>query len=524
MKKKMNKVKKKLMSKMLMMKKKKVWENGTRDKPSCSSTDIRLDDIKKLAQPESDIKEEEPEGVFTKILKVNKDQTLPVQEGDILVKTGRSALDCTQCLWPKSADGKVIVPYTLSTVYNDWHRIMFKTAMEEFESLTCIRFTPRAAEKNYISITSGDGCVSYLGRVGGGQLLSLNVAGCIYRGIIQHELNHALGFFHEHMRSDRDSYVTIMFQYISPGFESNFFKVNTNNLGLEYDYSSVMHYDRYSFSNTSGQATIVPKPNPNVQIGQRDGLNVLDVSKINRLYQCNVCANLFNQQSGNLTSANYPSAYPNNANCLFLIRTPSNRVSLTFVAFDVQSTPNCASDYIMIYDGPTKSYPAIINRTCGSGVIPPIIASTNQLLIEFSTDSSVTGTGFKALYSTAPCGGTYYAPQGNINSPNYPNVYGNNLRCNYTITAPVGSRIVLTISEFSMESGNLCMYDHIEITDGRTNYGRFCGERSIPVITSDTNSLSAKTASLAKMHPTEHVHPGDLLAGTGQIAGDTVKK
>ncbi|XP_077113604.1 embryonic protein UVS.2-like isoform X1 [Ranitomeya variabilis] len=451
--------------------------------------DIRLDEIKKLAQPESDIKEEEPEGVFSKILKVNKDKTLPVQEGDILVKTGRNAITCTQCLWPKSADGTVIVPYTLATVYNDWQRFMFKTAMEEYESLTCVRFTPRAAESNYINITSGNGCASNLGRVGGGQWLALDVAGCMYRGIIQHELNHALGFYHEHMRSDRDSYVTIMFQYISPGDLPNFNKANTNNLGVEYDYSSVMHYERDAFSNTSGQATIVPKPDPNVPIGQRDGLSVLDVSKINRLYQCNVCGNLFNQQSGNLTSANYPSAYPNNASCVFLIRTPSNQVSLTFVAFDVQSTPNCASDYIMIYDGPTKRYPAIINRTCGSGAVPPVIASTNQLLVEFSSDSSVAGTGFKALYSTVPCGGTYYAPQGNITSPNYPNNYGNNLSCNYTITAPVGRRIVLTISEFNMEYGYFCMYDHIQIQDGKDTYGPFCGLRSIPVITSHTNSL-----------------------------------
>ncbi|XP_073422721.1 embryonic protein UVS.2-like [Dendrobates tinctorius] len=416
-------------------------------------------------------------------------KTLPVLEGDILVKAGRSAIACTRCLWPKSADGTVIVPYTLSTDYNDWHRNMFKTAMEEYESLTCLRFTPRVAENDYINIVSADGCSSYVGRVGGGQWLTLSIYGCIYKGTIQHELNHAMGFYHEHMRSDRDSYVTIMFQYISPDAIPNFIKANTNNLGLEYDYSSVMHYDRYSFSNTSRQATIVPKPDPNVPIGQRDGLSVLDVSKINRLYQCNVCGNLLNQRSGNLTSANYPSAYPNNANCVFLIRTPSDQVSLNFVAFDVQSSPNCASDYIMIYDGPTKRYPAIINRTCGSGAVPPVIASTNQLLVEFSSDSSITGMGFKALYSTVQCGGTYYAAQRNITSPNYPNNYGGNLRCNYTITAPVGRRIVLTITEFQMEPHTYCMYDNIQIQDVKTRYGPYCGERSIPVITSDANSL-----------------------------------
>ncbi|XP_073423355.1 embryonic protein UVS.2-like [Dendrobates tinctorius] len=451
--------------------------------------DIVIDGKKKLAKPVSDIKEEEPEGVFSKILKANKNKTLPVIEGDILVKAGRSAITCTRCLWPKSADGTVIVPYNLSTDYNDWHRNMFKTAMEEYESLTCLRFTPRVAENNYINIVSADGCSSVVGRVGGGQWLGLSIHGCMFREVIQHELNHALGFVHEHMRSDRDSYVTIMFQYISPAALPNFYKANTNNLGLEYDYSSVMHYERYTFSNTSGQATIVPKPDPNVPIGQANGLSVLDVSKINRLYQCNVCGNLLNQRSGNLTSANYPSAYPNNANCVFLIRTPSGQVSLNFVAFDVQSSPNCESDYIMIYDGPTKRYPAMINRTCGSGDILPVIASTNHLLVEFSSDSSITGMGFKALYSTVQCGGAYYAAQRNITSPNYPNNYGGNLRCNYTITAPVGRRIVLNITEFQMEPHTYCMYDNIQIHNGETRYGPYCGERKIPVITSDANSL-----------------------------------
>ncbi|XP_075699574.1 embryonic protein UVS.2-like [Rhinoderma darwinii] len=249
---------------------------------------------------------------------------MAVKEGDILIPTGRSAIKCKGCLWPKSSDGTVIVPYTLSSKYSNWHRNLFNTSMQEFEKLTCVRFVPRTAEKDFLNIGSSGGCTGYVGRVGGSQYVGLAIDGCMYKEIIQHELNHALGFYHEHTRSDRDDYVTIMYENISPDETENFDRQDTNNLGLAYDYGSVMHYDKYAFTINPGQPTIVPKPDPNVPIGHGDGLSVLDVAKINRLYQCNVCTNLFNNNTGSLTSANYRSAYHNKANCVWLIRKQSN--------------------------------------------------------------------------------------------------------------------------------------------------------------------------------------------------------
>ncbi|XP_056402263.1 embryonic protein UVS.2-like isoform X2 [Hyla sarda] len=362
--------------------------------------------------------------------------------------------------------------------------------MQDYETLTCVRFVPRTTEKDFLNIKSSKGCVAYVGRIGGGQMVGLDSAGCMFRGIIQHELNHALGFYHEHTRSDRDDYVTIMYQYIPPAKLEFFKKLDTNNLGLAYDYGSVMHVGKNVFSNTPGKLTIVPKPDPNVTIGQRDGLSPLDVAKINRLYQCDVCANLLNNKNGSLTSANYPSAYPNNVNCVWLIRTPSQQVTLNFEAFDVQSSPDCMSDYIKIYDGPTKNYPLLLDRTCGTGLIPPIIASTRQLLVEFSSDSSVTGVGFKALYGSVKCGGTFYIPKGTFQSPGYPNAYGPNLRCIFTITAPVDKKISVTISGFQTESGTYCTHDYLSMADGTSRWGPFCGDRTIPVIKSETNSLT----------------------------------
>lgn len=60
-------------------------------------------------------------------------------------------------------------------------------------------------------------CWSYFGKIGGRQQLSLLKNGCMYKGLIQHELNHALGFLHEQTRSDRDNYVKINLEYVAKG-------------------------------------------------------------------------------------------------------------------------------------------------------------------------------------------------------------------------------------------------------------------------------------------------------------------
>ncbi|XP_075699576.1 embryonic protein UVS.2-like [Rhinoderma darwinii] len=435
--------------------------------------------------------EEEDPGTFGRILEANKGNSIlimAVKEGDILIQIGRSAIKCRECLWPKSSDGTVIVPYTLSSDYSDWQRNLIKTSMGEFETLTCVRFVPRTAENDFLNIASSGGCSSSVGREGGDQFVGVDINGCMYRGIIQHELDHGLGFYHEHKRSDRDEYVTIMYENISPDDTGNFNKADTNNLGLPYDYGSVMHYNKYALTINPGEPTIVPKPDPNVPIGQRDGLSVLDVAKINRLYKCKVCANLLNNNNGSLTSANYPSAYPNNANCVWLIRTPSEQVALKFMAFDVESSPNCISDYIKIYDGPTKKSPLLLDRTCGSELIPPIIASTSQLLLEFSSDSSVTRVGFSASYSSV-CGGKFYTPDKNITSLGYPNAYPPNLNCVYTITAPVGYRVSLSVNNFQLENIRFCKNDYLKTSDGSIERGPFCGDNKIPTITSTGNTL-----------------------------------
>ncbi|XP_039642937.1 high choriolytic enzyme 1-like [Perca fluviatilis] len=225
--------------------------------------------------------------ITTGILTSNKGSDEFLLEGDLLVPRTRNALICTNqnCFWKKNSSGLVPVPYTVSSEYTRSENQQIVNALQGFHSTTCIRFVPRNNETNYISVENKAGCFSSVGKLGGRQVLSLQRPGCVYYGIIQHEFNHALGFRHEHTRSDRDTYVRINWTNIEPEEAKNFNKQDSNNLNTPYDYNSIMEYARTAFS-INGQDTITPIPNHNVQIGQRQGLSYWDIIRINKLYSC----------------------------------------------------------------------------------------------------------------------------------------------------------------------------------------------------------------------------------------------
>ncbi|KAE8606504.1 hypothetical protein XENTR_v10010760 [Xenopus tropicalis] len=416
--------------------------------------------------------------VFSMIMNADKASRVRRVHGDIAIGVSRSALNCTDCLWQK-INGTVYVPYTLDEQYSNNEVNTIMTAMQVYATLTCVQFVPYTDEDDYIAITSGDGCWSYMGRQGGAQVVSVQKTYCTSEGTTMHELNHALGFVHEHSRSDRDNYVDIMYQYISPGDVANFEKMNTNNLNTAYDYHSIMHYAAYSFSNTTGQNTIVAKPDPNTPLGPGSTMTSLDITKINRLYQCDVCSYFLTDATGTITSANYPSPYPNKDKCVWVIQAPSNLVTLTFSAFNLQSAPNCASDYIRVYDGRTRTSPLLLDRTCGSKRVPALIASSSMMLVEFVGSKNLKATGFSASYTTAICGGTYFTPSRNIISPGYPKNYPPNSNCSYIITAPASQKVSMSTNNFYTEPSPTCSNDYLSVYDGTSTNApllkTFCG-------------------------------------------------
>jgi len=61
-----------------------------------------------------------------------------------------------------------------------------------------------------------------VGAIGGEQILNMG-DGCQYVGLVLHEFGHAIGYFHEHNRPDRDDVVNIMWDNIQYGKKESFF-------------------------------------------------------------------------------------------------------------------------------------------------------------------------------------------------------------------------------------------------------------------------------------------------------------
>nr|BAE97358.1 hatching enzyme [Plecoglossus altivelis altivelis] len=224
--------------------------------------------------------------ISTRILEANKRMSHLLMEGDVALPKTRNAMKCftRRCKWPKSTSGLVEIPFKIEPVYKSFALRTIQDAMNAFHTQTCIRFVPYAGQTNYLIIQSNGGCWSDIGMQRGAQYVSIDISGCISEGVIQHELLHALGFYHEHTRSDRDKYVTINFQNIDRDNYKNFDKQDTNNLDTPYDYSSVMHYGRRAFA--QGKDSIIPIPDASVPIGQRQGMSRIDIQRINKLYEC----------------------------------------------------------------------------------------------------------------------------------------------------------------------------------------------------------------------------------------------
>ncbi|XP_051781598.1 meprin A subunit alpha-like [Erpetoichthys calabaricus] len=204
-------------------------------------------------------------------------------EGDIAIPIGRNALRNITYRW------KFPIPYILGDSLDLNAKGAVFQAFEMYRLKSCVDFKPYEGEKTFIKFEKLDGCWSFVGDLQTGQELSLG-DGCDHKAVIEHELLHALGFYHEQSRTDRDDYVNIHWEEVQQGKEHNFVKYNDSFItdqNTPYDYESIMHYGPYSFNKNVSAPTVTCKiPEFDNIIGQYLDFSNMDIIRLNRMYNC----------------------------------------------------------------------------------------------------------------------------------------------------------------------------------------------------------------------------------------------
>ncbi|KAH6934703.1 hypothetical protein HPB50_027218 [Hyalomma asiaticum] len=172
---------------------------------------------------------------------------------------------------------------------NKKDKTLIESAIRQIEDNTCVKFVPYDYElRDYIYIVPLKGCYSYVGRVRGEQTVSLG-KGCLYIGTIVHELLHALGFFHEHSRRDRDDYLQIFLNNVQPGFRNQFEKLHFygRNMLTGFDYNSIMLYGSTAFAiNAKSPSMLTKNGSRIIEAYQKGGLSNADIERIRLVYGC----------------------------------------------------------------------------------------------------------------------------------------------------------------------------------------------------------------------------------------------
>ncbi|GFU46068.1 cubilin [Nephila pilipes] len=210
----------------------------------------------------------------------------------------------------------------------------------------------------------------------------------------------------------------------------------------------------------------------------------------------NACNQYIDTFTSSVTSPGYPNGYPSNLRCAFTIRRADSRIckvllEIRLLDFGRHSAGPCRGDYLEFPD---------LSRTCSgypSRKIVDFLRGSDLLTFNFVSDGYGSGKGFdieilqvpdSCTSSPAPprlprpgdhqeCDQEVSSVTGHFTSPKFPNPYGPNERCRYTLRKvdPSVCSVELDFRRFELEySGPRCSKDYLTLP----SLNRLCGSIS----------------------------------------------
>ncbi|KAK7485812.1 hypothetical protein BaRGS_00022912 [Batillaria attramentaria] len=210
-----------------------------------------------------------------------------------------------------------------------------------------------------------------------------------------------------------------------------------------------------------------------------------------------VCEQKFTQTGGAVQSPNYPGVYPAGLNCTYIRALIYHWHSFGFLTEQFETS-----------------------RYCGGEVPDEITIYSRDVTLQFVSDGSSSGSGFRLTYERrlADCGNPYLTgPEGTVTSPGYPGSFPSNINCTWTIEVAQGQNITLVFEDVTLQhprdiwtgtveeclnrrdSSQLVIYDNSSAVHENI-VGIYCGIEAPPPIVSSSNVLTVEFRSPRNDH------------------------
>jgi hypothetical protein len=296
-----------------------------------------------------------------------------------------------------------VVPYEFATNLTASQRQAYLDGLREWELAANVRFLPRSNEIQYVLFKYDPFGPNF---VSGANPQTVEV-NSLSRAQVCHEMGHSFGLNHENIRPDRDTFLTVLSNNVSPG---NLFWFTIDPAGVTngaYDFESVMHLGR-DFASVQAGALDTQQANPGYERYQpRMGNLALsrgDRAALAFLYGppvvslTNVITNTADGGPGSLRAALYFAMDHPGTTITFSI--PTNDPGFTNGVFVIKPTghlPPLVTDGTVI-DGSTQ--PGFTNKPLivvdGSAMIPEAYApGTATGLLIYAANCAVKNLSFR---------------------------------------------------------------------------------------------------------------------------------
>lgn len=170
----------------------------------------------------------------------------------------------TKYNWPNKT-----VPYTFNSNLTTQQKFDISIALNVWRTQTQIQFVPRNKQKDYVEFVAGVGNSSYVGKIGGRQVITMDAQQGTTGNMI-HEIGHAVGMIHEHQNFMRDQFIIVHENNIKKEYWDQYKKLTSNqhvhSANSLYDvcfpFSSIMMYSSRSGFGITPTAILMTAINP----------------------------------------------------------------------------------------------------------------------------------------------------------------------------------------------------------------------------------------------------------------------